>query len=409
MRLILIPLLLVASAATAPQPTTPPACASDNGGLDLPAGFCATLFADRVGPVRHLVALPNGDLVAAVAGSRGGVLVLRDTNGDGRADLTRQFGPGGGNGVAWSANYLYFATASEIMRWPWTPGQLEPAAPAETIVEGLPTEGSHTAKSLAIGADGALYVNIGSASNSCQVEDRSLRSPGRAPCPELETRAGVWRFAADRQHQREQDGTRWATGIRNAVALAAQPGTGRLFVAVNGRDQLGANWGFSDSVSAEVPAEELAEIQQGSDLGWPYCYFDPLQQRKVSSPEYGGDGKKTGPCGKKQAPLIAFPGHWAPLAMTFYDRDLFPPAYRGGAFLAFHGSWNRSPLPQAGYRVVFVPFEAGRPTGQYQTFATTTGHPVGLRASGVTVGADGALFIGADANQQIWRVVPSSN
>lgn len=289
MRHPLLPLLLLAAAAfTAPMPL---ACDPDNGGLDLPAGFCATRFADEVGRVRHLAVLPNGDLLAAVAGASGGVLVLRDTNGDGRADLRRQFGPAGGNDLLWNAGYLYFATSTEVLRWSWNPGQLEPSGAADTIVEGLPSEGSHRTKSLAFGADSALYVSIGSASNSCQKEDRSRGSPGIDPCPELASRAGLWRFAVNRQHQHEQDGARWATGIRNAVALAAQPGTGRLFVAVNGRDQLGANWGFSDSISAELPGEEFAEIARGSDLGWPYCYFDPLQQRKVSAPEYGGDGK----------------------------------------------------------------------------------------------------------------------
>jgi glucose/arabinose dehydrogenase len=402
-----LPLFLLAAAAFGTP--MPPACDPDNGGLDLPAGFCATRFADEVGRVRHLAVLPNGDLLAAVAGASGGVLVLRDTNGDGRADLRRQFGPAGGNDLLWNAGYLYFATSTEVLRWPWQPGQLEPAGAADTIVEGLPGEGTHRTKSLAFGADSALYVSIGSASNSCQREDRIRGSRGIDPCPELATRAGVWRFTADRQHQHEQDGTRWATGLRNAVALAAQPGTGRLFVAVNGRDQLGANWGFSDSISAELPGEEFAEIARGSDLGWPYCYFDPLQQRKVSAPEYGGDGKQAGPCGNRLPPLIAFPAHWAPMAMVFYDRDLFPVAYKGGAFLAFHGSWNRSPLPQAGYRVVFVPFAKGQPTGQYRTFATLAGNATGLRATGVAVAPDGALFIGGDANGQIWRVIPAPN
>lgn len=408
MRRTMLSLLLLGLGGSAPPGSRPGAapCAADNGGLDLPGGFCATVFADEVGTVRHLVALPNGDIIAAVSGGSGGALVLRDTNSDGQADLSRRFGPGGGTGVTWGGGYLYFATNSEVVRWPWKPGQLEPGVPAETIVEGLPTDGVHTSKSLALGADGALYVSVGSATNSCQQSDRSRGSPGRSPCTELATRAGVWRFAADRQHQHQQDGTHWATGIRNAVAIAAQPGTGRLFVAVHGRDQLGDNWGFSDSLNAELPAEEFAEIHQGSDLGWPYCYYDPLQGKKVSAPEYGGDGKKTGACGAKQLPLIGFPGHWAPMAIAFYDRDGFPASYRGGAFIAFHGSWNRSPLPQAGYRVVFVPFVNGAPSGQYQTFAALTGHPTGLRASGVAVAPDGALYIAADANHRIWRVIP---
>ncbi len=407
MRSALPAILLLSAGALAARPKTPPACNLDNAGLELPAGFCATLFAEQVGPVRHLITLSNGDLIAAVGGAQGGVLVLRDTNGDGRADITRRFGPGGGNGLFWQDGWLYFATSTEVLRWPWRPGQLEPDGDPETIIEDLPNDGNHTTKSLAIGSDRALYVSIGSATNSCQEEDRSAGSKGLDPCTELDTRAGVWRFSAERQHQHQADGTRWATGLRNAVALAAEPGSGRLFVAVHGRDQLAANWNFSDSVSAEVPAEEFAEIHQGSDLGWPYCYYDPLQQRKVMAPEYGGDGKTPGRCADKQAPLIGFPGHWGPMAIAFYDGKLFPKAYRGGAFLAFHGSWNRAPLPQAGYRIVFVPFKKGQPHGQYQTFAVMKGSPTGLRASGVAVSPDGALFIGSDQQRRIWRVVPS--
>jgi len=122
------------------------------------------------------------------------------------------------------------------------------------------------------------------------------------------------------------------------------------------------------------------------------------------SPEYGGDGKTIGRCASKKAPLIGFPGHWAPMALTFYEGTQFPASYRGGAFIAFHGSWNRAPLPQEGYRVVFVPFANGKPTGKYFTFATSSKGPTDLRASGVAVGPDGSLYIAADKNGKIWRV-----
>ncbi len=409
MRTIFVLLVLVPLAALAPTPGQPPApaCAADNAGLALPDGFCATLFADQLGIVRHLVALPNGDILAAVGGGSGGVLVLRDTNADGKADLIHRFGPTGGNGIAWGGGYLYFATSNEVMRWPWKPGQTEPAGPPESVVTGLPVDGNHTTKSLALGPDGSLFVSVGSATNSCQEVDRTKQSPGHQPCTELDTRAGIWKFSASKHQQRQSDGVRWATGLRNAVALATDPASGKLFAASHGRDQLGENWGFSDSLNAELPAEEFAEIHQGSDIGWPYCYYDQLQGKKVTAPEYGGDGKAVGNCAGKQPPLIGFPGHWGPMAIAFYNRSLFPASYRGGAFIAFHGSWNRAPLAQAGYRIVFVPFADGKPTGKVDTFATLTGKPTGLRPSGLAVGADGALYIGADASHQIWRVVPS--
>ena len=401
--LVMAPMALTGSLSPAGPP---PACAADNAGLAVPAGFCATAFAEGAGPVRHLVALPNGDVLAAVGGGSGGVLFLRDTNGDGKADVTKRFGPGGGNGITYGNGYLYFATNSQVVRWPWQPGQTEPAAPEESIVEDLPVEGTHTTKSLALGPDGSLFVSIGSASNSCQQLDRGKDSPGFKPCTELKTRAGIWQFSASKPHQHQADGVHWATGIRNAVALTTDTAGGGLFALSHGRDQLGDDWGFNDSLNAELPAEELAEIHEGTDLGWPYCYYDQLQGKKVQAPEYGGDGRKTGQCGEKQQPLAGFPGHWAPMAIAFYHQTLFPESYRGGAFIAFHGSWNRAPLPQAGYRVVFVPFAGGKPSGQYETFASIADHPTGLRASGLAVGPDGALFIAGDANHEIWRVVP---
>jgi glucose/arabinose dehydrogenase len=107
-------------------------------------------------------------------------------------------------------------------------------------------------------------------------------------------------------------------------------------------------------------------------------------------------------------PAIAFPGHYAPLAVAFYSGDAFGARYAGGAFIAFHGSWNRAPLPQAGYRVVFVPFVNGRPQGSYETFATSAKGPTGLRAAGLAVAPDGALFISDDRSGQVWRVTPAS-
>ena len=401
--LVIAPLALISSIAPAHRP---PACAPDNAGLTLPAGFCATLFAGQLGVVRHLTALPNGDILAATGGPSGGVYLLRDTNGDGSADVQNRFGPSGGNGITWSGGYLYFATSNQVMRWPWKPGQSQPAGQPELIVTDLPVDGNHTTKSLALGPDGALYVSVGSATNSCQESDRSKGSKGHQPCTELATRAGIWKFSASKQGQRQSDGVLWATGIRNAVALTTDPASGKVYAASHGRDQLGDNWGFSDSLNAELPSEEFFEVHQGTDVGWPYCYYDELQGKKVTAPEYGGDGKMVGKCGEKQAPLIGFPGHWAPMAIAFYTQSLFPPSYRNGAFIAFHGSWNRAPLPQAGYRVVFVPFAGGKPTGKYDTFATLTGKPTGFRPSGLAVGSDGALYIAGDANHQIWRVVP---
>jgi glucose/arabinose dehydrogenase len=383
-------------------------CDADNGGLVLPEGFCATVVASQLGPVRQLAVAPNGDLYAALSGkpadNTGGVLAFRDKNGDGKPDERASFGPGGGNDVKVHRGYVYFARNDGVVRYRLGDGQLEPSGKEETVVAGLPSDGGHVAKSLAFGPDNAMYVNVGSKTNSCQKTDRLPASPGHDPCTELEQRGGIWRFSADRPGQRFSDGRRFATGLRNAMALATQPGTEALFAAVHGRDQLSDNWGFSNEVNANNPAEELVRVESGGDYGWPYCYYSNQYRKKVLAPEYGGDGEKVGRCSAAKKPILAFPGHWAPMAQAFYTSDVFGAKYKNGLFVAFHGSWNRDPLPQDGYRVVFVPFAKGRPTGEYTTFATEKGGPTSLRASGVAVGPDGSLYISADQNGKIWKV-----
>jgi glucose/arabinose dehydrogenase len=382
-----------------------PACAPDNGGLTLPQGFCATRIADDVGAVRQLAVSPAGDLYAAVSGRllSDGVVAFRDRDGDGLPDERATFGPSGGNDVVVHAGHLYLALKDQVIRWPLTPGKLEPEGRPETIVSDLPDNGNHTAKTLAFPGGDVMLVKIGSATNSCQEADRHSRSPGKDPCTELERRAGIWRFDAARAEQTFADGHRWATGLRNAEALAVQPGTGLVWAAVHGRDQLGDNWGFSDEANASNPAEELVQVNEGDDFGWPYCYYSNDAKRKVLAPEYGGDGKKVGRCDKAKDPAIAFPGHWAPMSLAFYTGTQLGPTYEGGLFIAFHGSWNRAPLPQAGFRVVFAPFKDGKPTGDYDTFASMKNER--FRPVGLAVGKDGALYVSADDNHAIWRIV----
>jgi glucose/arabinose dehydrogenase len=383
-------------------------CDADNGGLGLPEGFCATTVASQLGPVRQLAVAPNGDLYAALSGkpgdNTGGILAFRDKDGDGKPDERASFGPAGGNDIEVHNGYLYFAPDDRVVRYRLT-GKLEPDAKMETVVTGLPTEGDHQAKSLAFGTGDTMFVIIGSATNSCQKTNRLPGSPGHDPCTELETRAGVWQFSATRAGQRFGDGRRYATGLRNAIGVTTQPGTGALYAAVHGRDQLSDNWGFSNEVNANNPGEELVRIRAGDDYGWPYCYYSNQYQKKVLAPEYGGDGQKVGRCSSARNPLISFPGHWGPMALAFYPGGAFGPTYKGGLFIAFHGSWNRAPLPQAGYRVVFVPVVNGNPTGQYTTFATDKGGPTSLRASGVAAAPDGSLYISADQNGKIWKVI----
>lgn len=392
------------------------ACEPDGGGIELPDGFCALVVAE-VGPARHLDVASNGDLFVALRSSDGGggpgVAALRDTDGDGAADVEERWGVVGGTGIRLHGGYLYFGADDAVLRYPRDEGSLTPSGPPDTIVSGLPDTRSHRAKPLAIDTQGSLYVNVGSPSNSCQAQDRTPGSPGQDPCPQLETRAGIWRFDADTPGQTQADGTHYATGMRNTVALTLHPATEEPYGAIHGRDQLAQNWGelFDTVYSARNPAEEFVHIRQGDDYGWPYCYYSNAVGRKVLAPEYGGDGQEVGRCAEKDDPLIAFPGHWAPNAVAFYTGDQFPAPYRGSAFIAFHGSWNRAPMPQGGYNVVHVPFEGGEPTGEWSVFAQ--GFPQGdvsprgaaYRPTGLAVGADGSLYVSDSEQGRIWRIV----
>lgn len=398
----------------------PPGCTA---GLKLPIGFCATVFAQGAGSARHIVVAPNGDVFVntQARGGRGapvgansvGILALRDTNGDGKADVQQRFGVGGGTGIALAGNSLYATAGNSIVRYRLASGSLTPVGKPDTIVMDLPMTGSHHSLNFVL-QERTLYVNIGSASNSCQQRDRQAESPGHNPCTELETRAGIWQFDATRLRQRPTDGSRFATGLRNSVALARNPLDGYLYATVHGRDQLHDNWPnlFTAEKSAENPGEELVRIDRGADYGWPYCYHDVDRRGLVLAPEYGGDGQRTGQCSSKTQALMAFPGHWAPNGMLFYTGSQFPTGYRGGAFVAFHGSWNRSPLPQAGFRVVFAPFRFNRPVGSFTTFADGFNPaPAAGRASpgthrpvGLAQGPDGSLYITDDTGGTIWKV-----
>jgi glucose/arabinose dehydrogenase len=389
-----------------------PACPGDNAGLTLPAGFCATVVADSVGAARHIAVAPNGDLLIALRDSNGGVMALRDGDGDGVAEQRAKFGTSGGTGIAFFDSHVYFATDTSVMRWPWADGPLAPTGAPETIVTGLAVQRGHSAKPFAIASDGSLLVNIGAPSNACQEKDREAGSKGQDPCPLLQTSGGIWRFDARKPMQRFDDGTRRATGLRNVVALTVGPDGSSLWGVQHGRDLLSGNWGkqvtvFTDQKSAENPGEELFRIDEGVDYRWPYCYFDMDLKKKVLAPEYGGDGQTVGRCSNAPPPLVAFPGHWAPESIVFYSGTAFPAEYIGGAFVAFHGSWNRAPLPQAGFNVSFVPFANGQPTGTYTVFAdgfrgdsTQQLH----RPMGMAITADGALIVGDDRGGRIYRI-----
>jgi glucose/arabinose dehydrogenase/mono/diheme cytochrome c family protein len=386
--------------------------------------------ADNIGHARHLVVAPNGVVYVNTWSGRyygndtppaGGFLVaLQDTKGDGRADVIVRFGDsvktgsGGGTGITLYRGALFAEVDDRIVRYGLPATGIVPTAAPTVIVSGLPLTGDHPMHPFAIDAHGTLYVNSGSATNACQVQNRMPNSPGHRPCTELETRAGIWRYEAERTGQRFSPAERFVTGIRNAGGIALDSTGVGIYATQHGRDQLAENWPalYKPEQGANLPAEELVRVERGADYGWPECYFDDTQRKLVLAPEYGGDGgKAVGVCAQKRAPVAVFPAHWAPNDLALYYGNQFPARYHGGAFIAFHGSWNRAPFPQGGYNVVFQPFADGQPAGKYEVFADGFAGAVkepgraAHRPAGLAVGPDGALYVADDAHGRIWRII----
>jgi glucose/arabinose dehydrogenase/mono/diheme cytochrome c family protein len=405
------------------------ACPSDDSGLKLPAGFCATVFADGIGHARQMAAAPSGVLYVNTWSGRyygndtphaGGFLVaLQDKSGTGKADVIERFGEtlqsggAGGTGIGIYKGSIYAENNDRILRYSMPAGSILPSGSADTIVSGLPLGGDHPMHPFIISSEGSMYVDMGTATNSCQLKNRTLKSPGADPCTELETRGGIWLYDANKTNQTFSTADRFATGIRNAEGFAFDP-SGRLFVTQHGRDQLHANWPnlYKPDQEATLPAEELLLLKGNGDYGWPECYYDSFVEKLVLAPEYGGDGGKTaGVCANKIGPIAAFPAHWAPNAMVQSDKTQFPARYRDGVFIAFHGSWDRAPYPQSGYNVVFQPLAGDRASGPCEIFADGFAGAVRSpakaehRPSGLAVGPDGSLYVSDDIRGRIYRIV----
>jgi glucose/arabinose dehydrogenase/mono/diheme cytochrome c family protein len=394
----------------------------------LSPGFCASIFADNIGHARHLVVSPagvvyvntwSGAYYGGDAGPAGGFLVaLQDTQGAGKADVVKRFGESkadgaaGGTGIALYRGALYAEVNDRIVRYALSSNEIVPAGTPQVIVSGLPITGDHPMHPFIIDAKGNLFVDLGSATNDCEEKNRVPNSPGNMPCTEKETRGGIWRYDANKTGQPFSPAERYATGIRNGEGFAIDA-MGRLFVTQHGRDQLSQDWPqfYKPEAGPELPAEEMVQLESGHDYGWPECYFDGLQKKLVLGPEYGGDGgKKVGLCATRTPPVAFFPAHWGPNDLLIPLKTTLPALYRDGAFLAFHGSWNRAPAPQAGYNVVFQPMKDGKASGQFIVFADGFAGPVkepgraAFRPSGLAEGPDGALYIADDLHGRIWRV-----
>jgi len=386
--------------------------------IRVPKGFKATVFADGLGKPRHLAVRADGTVYAGLRQSvdGGGTVALKDANGDGSAEKVTYFGEIAGTGTAIRNGYLYRSSDTEILRYGLERGEMVPSGEPETIVTGFPEQGQHATKPMTFDGEGNMYVAIGAPSNACQERMRTPGSPGMEPCPQLEEQAGIWRFDAETSGQvHGEDGARFATGIRNGLALDWHPSAGALYFGTHGRDSLGSLFPeyYNEEDNAELPAEEFHKAVKGGDYGWPFTYWDPRKDARIVAPEYGGDGEKRAEEGKYEDPLIAFPAHWAPNDLTAYRGDAFPEHFQNGFFLAWHGSWNRAPKPQQGYNVTFIPMrETGEVDGDWQVFADKFKGKAPLqspgnaehRPTGLAVGPQGALYVADDAGGRIWKI-----
>lgn len=421
--LFFISLLFMALQYSCESPPPPPA---PNGGLFLPDGFEAVVVVDSLeGKARQLAVRDNGDLFVKLrySNEEGGSVVLRDTNQDGRADIIRRFGVyehkgkyGYQTAIHIRDSFLYSSTELAVYRHRLEKDQMVPVDPPEIIVLDDHEHGDHehNGKPIAFDEEGHIYVPYGAPSNACQDPKRTPGMPGMDPCPQLEYHGGIWQYDANDLCQTQLNGKKYASGIRSVVAMNWNKQSDELYLVMHGRDDLLRLFPqqFSPWQSALLPSEEFLKVTEGSNFGWPYCFYDQMQGKKVLAPEYGGDGKTIGRCADYDDPVMGFPGHWAPNDLLFYEGDQFPDRYQGGAFIAFHGSTNRAPYPQSGYFISFIPFNDGEVSQEWEVFADgfaqvdpiVSVKDAKYRPMGLAVAPDGSLYIAETEKGKIWHV-----
>jgi glucose/arabinose dehydrogenase/cytochrome c553 len=410
-----------------------PASDPGNGGLFLPDGFEALVVVDSIGSARHLAVNDNGDIYVKLTYNekmhgKGGTVGLRDLDHDGKADSVVYFGDykdigESAVGMTIHDGYLYTSTVTQVLRTKLSPGKLVPENPTEVVLTDVDSNVAHnwhTTKPVAFDKKGHLYVPFGTPTDAGQ--DITKYGPvglpggqGLEPVPDLENHGGIWRFDVSKTNQFQKDGIRIATGLRSIVGMQWNDKDDHLYAVVNGIDNFHTIYPklYSSWQAAVFPAELLVRADSGTNFGWPYAYYDQFRKKNMLQPGYGGNGDSIGKAAEFTEPVIGFPGHWAPMDVLFYNGDQFPERYKEGAFVAFHGSTDRSPYPQAGYIVCFVPFANGKAAGDIEVFADGFTHvdtvvntsDAKYRPMGLSVGPDGSLYISESNKGKIWRIM----
>lgn len=344
-----------------------------------PAGFDVSLFADGLENPRTLYVLPNGDVLVMESLRRQGpsrIILLRDENKDGKPERREVFldNLNSAFGMALNGNRFYVGNTDSVMVFPYRAGDTKIARQGEKILD-LPG-GGHYTRNLTIDADGKkIYISVGSATN----------------VDEENTDAKDQRRAAILQANLDGSGMRvFAAGLRNPVGLDWELKSKQLWTVVNERDMLGD----------ELVPDYLTSVKDGAFYGWPYSYFGQNEEPRKK-------GQRADLVAKAIKPDFALGAHVAPLGLAFYNGKSFPARYQGGAFVGLHGSWNRSTL--VGYKVIFIPFVNGKPSGAIEDFLTgflpnAKSNEVHGRPVGVAVWSDGSLLVSDDGANKIWRV-----
>jgi glucose/arabinose dehydrogenase len=385
-----------------PQQVARPAGAE----LKLPPGFTATEFAKLDGP-RQVRVAPNGDVFVAEMGA-GVIKVLRAPDGAAKAALSETYAEGLDQpfGIAFypagpNPQWIYVANTNSVIRFPYRNGDLKAHAAPETLVPAIaPSKGgNHTTRDIAFSGNGTtMFVSVGSYTNVGEPPAVPKRSPADtatwatshamgADWGKEENRADVLAF-----DPLGKGGHVFASGIRNCVSMAVNPANNSLWCVTNERDLLGDN----------LPPDYATSVKPGAFYGWPWYYIGAHEDPRRP-------GERPDLKDKVTAPDVLIQPHSAPLGISFYEASsgaaAFPATYRGQAFVALHGSWNRG--KRTGYKVVVVKFDHGQPTGEYEDFLTgfvVDDHSVWGRPVGLAVAHDGALLVSDDGGNTLWRV-----
>ena len=371
------------------KPYATPAVANESSAVprpagampEVPKGFQISIFADNLTNARWMAVAPNGDVLLAEPSQGGGkITLLRDSNGDGKADKRFTFLPASAgfvypHGLAFHDGYLYVGDLRGIWRFPYQDGQTAAGKPEKvtTKVADLRPKGGHVTRNIAFGPDGGLYLALGSRDNI------SGFKPG----------AQVFKINDDGSM------SEFASGIRNPVGIAFAPGTNNLYVVTNERDGLGD----------DLPPDYLTSVKQGGFYGYPYAYIGKNPDPVWGPKDPGGKISST------ITPDVLFQAHSAPTGLVFYTGSNFPAEYKNDAFVSLHGSWNAG--NPTGYKVVRVHFVNGKPVNGYENFVTgfwngmgNSGEPAKVwgRPVGLAVAKDGSLLIADDTANVVWRV-----